>query len=259
MTKELKAAYIRTVLPVVVVFTISVFSSNLSGQANKGDLNVPADWIQVFSEDFNGTSLNTDLWTPGLPYPNVDHLNDELEHYRAGNILISNGICTLTATKDENGNIYSGCITTKVGYKFGHTEARIKLPKGKGYWPAYWTTSSDGRWPPEWDILEVVNMNNDIYGYPHPLRGGQCTFVEGAAGKDCLYTSVEGAPNIYDQYVIFGFTWTSTDLYWYVNGVMTEHFRVSPTAGSNDHFWILLNLAVGGKWPGNPDETTPWP
>jgi beta-glucanase (GH16 family) len=259
MMNKLNVIFPRYVLSVVILFSINILSENVSGQTNNDGLNVPAGWNQVFSEDFNGTSLNTDLWRPGLPYPDVDHLNDELEHYRTDNIKVADGICTLQATKDGSGNIYSGCITTKIGYQYGHTEARIRFPKGKGFWPAYWTTSSEGRWPPEWDILEVINTNNDIYGYIHPLKGGKWTFEGGAAGSDCLYTSVEGAPNIYDQFVIFGFTWTATDLYWYVNGVMTEHFSVNSAAGSNDRFWILLNLAVGGKWPGNPDETTPWP
>lgn len=257
--KRTKGRFIWFLLLSFFVCILEGSSSNISEQNENGGLNVPEGWTQVFIEDFNGTSLDTDLWIPGLPYPKVDHLNDELEHYRADNVIVSNGICVLQATKDRNGNIHSGCITTKSGYKYGHVEARIKLPKGNGFWPAFWTTSSDGRWPPEWDILEVVSMNNEIYSYLHPLRGSKCTFVSGAAGKDCLYTTIEGAPNIYDDYVIYGFTWTSTDLKWYVNGIMTQHYFVNTTAGSNDHFWILLNLAVGGKWPGNPDETTSWP
>jgi len=226
---------------------------------DKTGLNVPDNWKLIINENFDGSGLNKNIWRPGLPYDGVDHLNDELEHYNEKNVLINNGLCTLQATKDSNGTIYSGCITSNIGYKYGHTEARIKLPKGKGFWPAYWLTSSDGRWPPEWDIFEVVNTKNEIYGYTHPVKGGKCNFIDGKAGSDCIYTLSEGAPNIYDDFVVYGLTWTEKDVYWFVNGIQTEHFSVDSTSGSNDHFWIMLNLAVGGQWPGNPDNTTPWP
>ena len=119
-----------------------------------------------------------------------------------------------------------------------------------GFWPAFWLTSS-ARWPPEWDIFEIVN--GVIFGYTHPA-GGICAFVDGAAGGDATYT----IPDVYDTYHVYGFKWTSSDLYWYVDGVTTEHYAVSG-AGEGDPFWLNLSLQVGGDWPGDPDGTTPLP
>ena len=66
-------------------------------------------------------------------------------------------------------------------------------------------------------------------------------------------------PNLYGYWHVYGFTWTETDLYWYVDGVMTEHYVVNAAAGSNDPFWLAVSMQVGGDWPGDPDGSTPFP
>ena len=224
-------------------------------------LNVPPGWNLVFNDDFNSAPTTSNYYL-GLPYAGVDHLNDELECYQAGQISASGGILTLQAKQGSCGNAQtypSGAITTKATFQHGYFEARIKMPQGKGFWPAFWLTSADGRWPPEWDILEVVSTAGEIYEYPHPVSGGTCSWQSGAAGSDSIYTSGEGAPNVFSQYNVFGLLVTTSEVTWYVNGVTTAHYHVNSAAGSDDHFWVLLNLAVGGNWPGNPDGTTPWP
>src|SRR6201999_2247751 len=138
-------------------------------------------------------------------------------------VSLANGVVTFTAnrsTGNTNGQPYSsGSITTNRTFTYGYFEARVRVPSGKGFWPAYWLTSST-RWPPEWDIFEIIDGN--IFGYTHPVSGGKCSFVDGAAGSDSTYT----ISKVYDVFHVYGFEWTATDIYWYVDGTMTEHYAI---------------------------------
>jgi beta-glucanase (GH16 family) len=237
--------------------------------SGKTGLHIPAGYHLVFSDDFSGNNLDRDKWADHL-YCYTDHLNDELERYRPYGILVGDGVCILQAKPaelpDVSATLYSsGIITTRTPFGHGYFEVRIKLPPGKGFWPAFWLTSAEDRWPPEWDIFEVID--GKIHGYPHPVSdpAAKCEWVEGAAADDkvfglnVVYTRDLGAPDMYGGFVTYGFLYTPTDVVWYVNDVMTEHYRINEAAGSNDRMWVILCLAVGGKWPGSPDARTPWP
>lgn len=233
-------------------------------------LHVPPGWQLVFSDDFSAASLDRSKWLDHLTCF-TDHLNDELERYRPYGIVVGGGLCTLRAEPAKRGDMAatlysSGVIVSRAPFRHGYFEARIQLPPGKGFWPAFWLTSAEERWPPEWDILEAADVPGRLYGYPHPVDapGAKCEWVEGAARPDgsglhAIYEPADGAPAIHGEFVTYGFRWTSTDIVWYVNDVMTEHYAVNAAAGSNDRMWLILNLAVGGKWPGHPDSSTPWP
>ena len=223
-------------------------------------LNIPPGWHQVFNDDFN--TVDTNAWNLGLPYgPDTDHLNDELGCYQPGQVSASGGILHLRADSSgcTNAQLYpTGAVTSKSSWQYGYFEARIKLTQGKGFWPCFWLTSADGRWPPEWDIFEVVSTAGEIYEFPHPVSGGQLIWVGGASGGDNTYTAAEGAPSPWN-WVTYGMKLTTSDVIWYVNGVETNHYSINSAAGSDDHFWVFLTFAIGGSWPGNPDGTTPWP
>jgi beta-glucanase (GH16 family) len=234
-----------------------VADSTGSGTPDPGTTYVPSGYKLVFSDEFSGSSVDKGKWNTLAPW-GVQFYSDshQKQAFIPDQVSLTNGLAVFTADHSKgntNGQPYaSGSLTTNGTFTHGYFEARTKVPSGKGFWPAFWVTSSS-RWPPEWDIFEIID--GTIFGYTHPVSGGQCSFVGGAAGSDSTYT----IPNLYDVFHVYGFLWTASDLYWYVDGVMTEHYAVNAAAGANDPFWLNISLQVGGDWPGDPNSSTPFP
>ncbi len=232
-------------------------STGGDGTPDPGTAYVPSGYKLTFSDEFDGSTVNTGKWNTLAPW-GVQFFSDshQQQAFIPEGVTLANGLATFTARKSQGntgGQPYSsGSLTTNGTFTHGYFEARVRVPAGKGFWPAYWLTSST-RWPPEWDIFEIIDGN--IFGYTHPVSGGKCSFVDGAAGSDSTYT----IPNVYGVFHVYGFEWTSTDIYWYVDGTMTEHYAIDAAAGANDPFWLNVSLQVGGDWPGNPDGSTPLP
>jgi beta-glucanase (GH16 family) len=235
-----------------------VQDSQSGDQPDPGMAFVPSGYRLTFSDEFNATTLDKNKWNTLAPF-GVQWYSDsnQKQAFVDSAVSLKNGLLVFTAQRSNgsgtNGQPYSsGSITSNGTFTYGYYETRARVPAGKGFWPAFWLTSST-RWPPEWDIFEIID--GDIFGYTHELSGGKCTFVDGAAGSDSTYR----IPNVYGVFHIYGFKWTQTDLYWYVDGVMTEHYAANAAAGTTDPFWWNISLQVGGSWPGDPDGSTPFP
>lgn len=226
----------------------------------------------VWSDEFNGTTLDSTKWNVEV---NASPPNGELEYYTGGshNITVGDTVLTITAIKENYGgkSYTSGRINTsnKFSFKYGKVEAKMKLPYGQGIWPAFWmlgNSISTIGWPNcgEIDIMEMVggvtsggkgdNIDHttlhwgpvDVNGN-HPSYGGQPYVL--SSGKFA------------DNYHLFTADWTPTSLTSSVDGVQFYTIDLSP-AGLNAFrapFFIILNLAVGGGWPGSPDGTTVFP
>ncbi len=231
--------------------------SCLPGATDPQTRYVPAGYRLIFSEEFTGAQLDASKWSTRAPW-NVQWYEDshQLQAFVPEAVKLAGGVASLTASRSSGNTagqpFASGSLTTRRTFTRGYFEARVKVPSGRGFWPAFWLTSST-RWPPEWDIFEIVNGVN--HGYPHPAPGGKATFIGGAAGDDATYV----VPHQYDVHHVYGFKWTATSLVWYVDGVITEHYAVNAASGVNDAFWLNLSLQVGGDWPGPPDSSTPFP
>ena len=138
---------------------------------------VPAGYVGVFADEFDGTRFDTAKWWTRLIYEDgaKDFLNDEQQRYREnGNHIVGNGTLKLTARKahrDGRREAYElGVARSKTTFKYGYFEARAKLPRGRGVWPGFWlnsSVSSNGTaiWPPEIDIFEYVL--NDVEEKPN--------------------------------------------------------------------------------------------
>lgn len=223
-----------------------------------------------WEDQFEGDSLNRDDWNVELHDPGW--VNNELQAYvdSSENIYIEDGKLVIkpVKTEDENGNISytSGRVNTqnKHDYKYGLFEARIKVPEGQGFLPAFWMMPTNenlyGQWPRcgEIDIMEVLGNKTDTsygtihYGNPHSESQGSYTLKTG---------------NFAAEYHDFAVEWEPGKISWYVDGklIHTESDWYSATEGQGEitypapfdqSFYMILNLAVGGNWPGNPDETT---
>ena len=172
---------------------------------------------------------------------------------------MANGLLTITAEPTPNGpaGYASARLRTKFGFKYGRIEARINVPKGQGIWPAFWMLPMTGGWPlaGEIDIMETVGHEpNTLHGTVH-MGSPSGHFYKGGS------TTVAG---LSDGFFVYGVTWTPGKISWDLDGevyfTLTEG-NVAPAFWPFDtrHFHILLNVAVGGNWPGNPDGTTIFP
>jgi beta-glucanase (GH16 family) len=195
--------------------------------------------------------------------------NNELQYYtsRTNNVRIENGKLVIEARQENysGSNYTSARLKTqgKVSWAYGRIEARIKIPRGQGIWPAFWTLGtniSPVGWPGcgEIDIMENIGREPTlVHGTVHGpgYSGGNGI---GAA------SSLPGGAAFTDDFHVYALEWTTNQLKWFVDG--QQYFSVTPASLPNGTTWVfdrpqflLLNLAVGGAWPGNPDGTTVFP
>jgi beta-glucanase (GH16 family) len=223
-------------------------------------------WSMTFNDDFKGAALNRSVWATRFIYENetLDHLNDEAQHYRDNdNHQIKDGALDLIARKTDTG-WQSGMIRSQQTFYYGYFEARVKLPHGRGIWPAFWLNSDyniDGQlsWPPEIDVFEYpVNERQDTANMFHSAGS---TFPKGAdiqyAYADPTYSkALKGyiGPQPLDQdWHVFALLWLPDRYTIFLDGkkIFTRAYQWVNNKGqlaSPAH--ILLNFAVGGQWPG---------
>ena len=172
----------------------------------------------------------------------------------------------IRAVKGTNGSYTSARIKSngRFSTQYGRVEARMKLPRGQGLWPAFWMLGENITtvgWPEcgEIDIMEVLGHQSGIlYGTLHGAGNG------GHYGKGSSFT-LPGGASFSDAYHVFAIEWQPGRLDWWVDD--TKYYSVKTAdlapgdrwAPDTGPFFIILNLAVGGSWPGSPDATTPFP
>lgn len=225
----------------------------------------------VWSDEFNGTAIDLAKWSfeIGNGGSNPGWGNDELEYYRTENSSLQTIAGTtgkalvITAKKEPfGGHAYtSSRLKTqgKASWTYGRLEARMKLPEGQGLWPAFWmlgnSISSVG-WPQcgEIDIMEMVGggvKDRTTHGTVHWHDGG----YQHRGGSLTLASKLSSGFHVY------AVEWTPRALTWSVDGDVYHTQSITAPAFSELHqpAFLLVNLAVGGRWPGNPDATTVFP
>lgn len=255
----------------VVVETVGAVELYDFGDGNpKPEL--PDGYTESFVDDFDGSELNMNNWNREQRQPGWT--NNELQEYTDSedNSFVADGKLVLQAlkTKDANGKDYytSGKVTTKnkVDFTYGKVEASIRVPSGgQGMWPAFWMMPTNeqfyGTWPKcgEIDIMEVLGHEPEKayqtlhWGDPHGEKQGTMVLEDGETFADDYHIyAVEWLPGEI-IYTIDGIeTHRVTDWYTKVEGGDEATFP----APFDQDFFLQLNLAVGGTWPGNPDSTT---
>lgn len=214
----------------------------------------PTKWVLTFEDNFDGDHLDLSKWTPQDPWGRAR--NSELQAYVPGAFVVKDGVLHVTAEhRDaEYGHklrhYTSGMMTTtgKFSQEYGKFEIRCRVPAGKGMWPAFWMLPEPPTWPPEIDVLEILGHQPDrLYmthhwmdeHHKHRSHGGQFR-----------------GPDFSKDFHTFGVTWSPDAIVWTVDGV--ERFR-STKAVPHQPMFLMVNLAVGGDWPGSPDEHTKFP
>lgn len=259
---------------------LGVYEVNASGkivrfqQVALTEANIkPETWKMVWNDEFEGSTIDTTKWNHvrgGGGYG-----NNELQYYtdRVENARIENGQLVIEAHQEHvQGNAYTSAKLTTEGkgsWTYGKFEIRAKMPQGKGIWPAIWMMPEDSNlysgWPAsgEIDIMELLGHEPSTihgtlhYGQPHEQSQGSYTLTDGTTFADDYHT--------------FAVEWEPGEFRFYVDGVLyakqNDWFSKNPQEGGeytypapfDRDFFMQLNLAVGGNWPGNPDQTTLFP
>jgi len=232
-------------------------------------------WELVWEDNFDGTSIDSSAWTFELGSPdwngdgNPDRWgNNELQYYQQDNASVSDGILTITAKEEQvkdMGTTFDYTSTrmiTKDKYEvqYGRMEIRAKLPIGQGIWPAIWMLGNDideNPWPNcgEIDIMEYLGHKPSVvHGTIHgPESAG--------AGVGSGYTLETGQFN--EEFHVFTIEWDADEIEFYVDEQLYHVANKDEIGASDwvfDHpYFFIFNVAVGGNWPGNPDETTSFP
>jgi len=200
--------------------------------------------------------------------------NKELEYYtnRTQNAYIENGSLVIKAIREPytgpdgvRRDYTSARLKTKDKFAqaYGRFEARIKIPFGQGIWPAFWMLGSDITqigWPRcgEIDIMENIGKEpSTIHGTLHGPG------YSASRGIGASYSLLNGE-RFADHYHVYAIEWQPERIRWYVDGILYKTVTSNDLPGGanwvfNRPFFVLLNLAVGGSWPGNPDANTLFP
>ena len=231
-------------------------------------------WQLVWSDEFtnaDGSSPDPTKW--GYDIGNGDNGwgNAQLEYdtSRTNNIRIQGGNLVIEADQESYGGFdyTSGRMNTKGkwSWTYGRIEARIKIPRGQGIWPAFWMLGANidpVGWPTcgEIDIMENIGKTSD-QGTDHGTMHGPG--YSGGNGIGGTYT-LPGGAKLSDDFHIYAIEWTTNQIKWYLdNNLFFTATPASLPAGTTWVFtapqFIILNVAVGGYWPGYPDGTTVFP
>ncbi|MSU59155.1 MAG: glycoside hydrolase family 16 protein [Pedosphaera sp.] len=232
--------------------------------------NSPHSWQLVWKDEFAGGQVDPAKWEFEVNAHGGG--NNELQFYGTNNARVQDGLLVIEARKENytgpegTRDFTSARLRTRGrgDWRYGRFEIRAKLPAGQGYWPAIWmlpTESVYGGWPHsgEIDIMELVGHKpGEIHGTlhyadqerSHAYRGTNATLVAGTFA---------------DAFHVFRLDWEPGAMRWYLDDRLYQTQTNWPTgtnsfpAPFDQRFHLILNLAVGGNWPGNPDPHTIFP
>ncbi|WP_306643192.1 family 16 glycosylhydrolase [Sanyastnella coralliicola] len=224
------------------------------------------DWSLVWSDEFDGTELDITNWTydlgTGAQFGLNGWGNNELQYYTSNetNVFVEDGMLHIRALEQSLGgmNYTSGRIKSlnKQYWTYGKMEARMKLPTGQGLWPAFWMLPEGQFWPGEIDIMEIVgNEPSILHGTTHQGTVGDVLSIGG---------SYDAGASLADDFHTYAIVWYPDNIEWYFDDILyfsLERSQVPPQYEwlFAQDYYFLLNVAVGGNWPGAPDATTSFP
>ncbi len=224
----------------------------------------------VWQEEFEGSSLNEKNWNYEIGTGSNGWGNNELQYYRRENTQVTGGNLIITAKKENFGgrSYTSSRLTTqnKYSFQYGRVDIRAKLPEGQGIWPALWMLGSNFSsigWPAcgEIDIMEMIGGNgreNTVHGTLHWQDPNGNPGNNNHAESGQKFTS---SSSFSDDYHLFSIIWNDREVMWMVDNKSFSRQGITDPNKSEflKPFFFIVNVAVGGNWPGSPDASTLFP
>jgi beta-glucanase (GH16 family) len=226
--------------------------------------NPPAGWQMVFSDDFNGQSLDTSKWSTSMEFPGTHgpryHNEFYLSYTLDEDVVVADGQLHLRTERrmvsgEEPIGLFDysqGLVSTRDHYTFtyGYVEIRAKYPGGKGMWPCFWLMPQDETaWPPEFDIAEY-------YGGQQKMHHG---LAHGTMSETKWDSSGDTETDFVNDWHTIGLEWTEGRAVWYVDGIARK--TVTADYVPRVPMYVILSNSVGSvKSPASaPDEATVFP
>lgn len=255
-----------------MVLAAALAGSCLASCSSEPQIEVPEGYSLVWHDEFDGDALNEEDWN--RDFRRSGWVNNELQTYLMDPeySYVEDGDLVIQPVRrvDENGRVsYASARLNTMGnqtFQYGRIEARIRVPQGQGFLPAFWMMPQNetqyGSWPRcgEIDIMEVLGNDTDTaygtihYGNPHRENQGVYDLTEGDFASDYHVYAVDWEPGQISWYIDGNLYFQTSDWYTAMDG---QDPRPYP-APFDQPFYIILNVAVGGTWPGDPADDTPF-
>jgi len=231
-------------------------------------------WILIWHDEFDGPRLDTAKWNVLLREQSKHH---ELQYYLPDEVYIENGCLRLRSRVRDYGTMHytSGRVDTsgKLAPTYGRFEIRARLPGGQGLWPAHWLYPQNRDWAMEVLMAEAVREGRERSIPEHRPWYSEIDIMEFLGHEPNVvygtlhYTTFEGQKktssvtwksdkDFTKDFHVFALEWEPDELRWYIDDELIHSTRAG--IPHTPHY-LILNTAVGGDWPGNPDSTTVFP
>lgn len=224
-----------------------------------------AGYTLVWNDEFDGNELDPNNWNFEIGTGNSGWGNNELQYYLKENTKLKNGYLTIEAKRQavESSLYTSSRITTqgKKSFKYGRIDIRAAMPKGQGLWPALWMLGDNigtAGWPycGEIDIMEMVG--GTAAGKSDRVTHGTLHWDNNGSYASFGGKTTTTKTNLNEEFHVYSIEWNQNSIKWFLDDRHFHTIEISPAAMSEFHqtFFFIMNVAVGGRWPGSPDETT---
>ncbi|XXK59349.1 immunoglobulin-like domain-containing protein [Porticoccaceae bacterium nBUS_09] len=226
----------------------------------------------TWSDEFSGTEINTDHW--GYDIGGSGWGNNELQYHTSRNAYQKDGLLVIRAQQEayKGKNYTASRLKTqgKQNFKYGRIDVRARLPEGAGIWPALWMLGkniTDVGWPNsgEIDIMEMVGGNSPQDKHPDGDRTAVGTMHWNNNGLNGSYSPVSTggyrklSTSLSEEFHVFSIQWDVNGIGWYVDDVRYSYKTINSTQPFREEFFFVMNIAVGGNWPGSPNSSTVFP
>ncbi|MFA5850466.1 MAG: glycoside hydrolase family 16 protein [Bacteroidales bacterium] len=261
-------------LKFLLTFTFLLILSISGTYGQKSNESGKKEWRMIWNDEFNGKTLDLTKWNVLIRETSK---HNELQYYVPDDVYLGNGCLRIRSRIRDFGNKHytSGRLDTKdkLAITYGRIEIRGKLPVGKGLWPAYWLYPQNRDWQMEYVMSEAVANGREssipeyrpwyseidimeFLGHEPKVMYATFHYYSFQGVKKTSSATVNGDVSYADDFHLYVLEWEADVIRWYLDGKLIH--TATEGVPHNDHF-LILNTAIGGSWPGNPDSTTVFP
>ena len=256
------------IIYICTIFSVQIFFTSCNS-------NIPSDtWNLVWEDNFNGSSLDTSKWNVLL---REHSKHNELQYYVPDEVYVEKGLLRLRSRIRKYGDMEytSGRLDTRNKFApvYGRFEISAKLPVGQGIWPAYWLYPQNRNWQMEYVMSEAVANGREssipeerpwyseidimeFLGHEPNVLYGTLHYYSFDGQKKTSSGTWKGDIDYSKDFHLYALEWEPDSMRWFIDGQLIH--RTASGIPHTPHY-LIINTAIGGAWPGDPDSTTVFP